>query len=233
MKQEIIKQNLKQTEIGYDLIAKKFSETRKHFWRNLEFTKQYVKEGDKILDFGCGNGRLLELFAGKKIVYKGVDISQNLLELAKKKYPENRKDFIRISPDELSLPFSDKNFNSIYSVATFHHLPGKTYRKKVVRELYRVMKPEGWIIITVWNLWQRKYQRHLYKNWLNKTIGKSKLDWNDCQITFTDNEGKVFNRYHHAFAKGELEKLFRKAGFNIIKTKKIGGNIVLVGQKSL
>jgi ubiquinone/menaquinone biosynthesis C-methylase UbiE len=231
MKPEVVKKNLQQIEEGYNLIAKKFSETRKHFWRNLEFTKQYVKEGDKILDFGCGNGRLLELFAGKKIVYKGVDISQNLLELAKKKYPENKKDFIRISSDELSLPFSDKNFNSVYSVATFHHLPGKTYRKRVVRELYRVMKPEGWIIITVWNLWQKKYRRHLYKNWLKKLGGRSKMDWNDCRINFTDNTGKVFARYHHAFTKKELMGLFREAGFNIIEVKTVGGNIVLVGQK--
>jgi len=48
MRESIVRENLKQTEIGYDLIAKKFSETRKHFWRSLEFIKQYVGDGDSI-----------------------------------------------------------------------------------------------------------------------------------------------------------------------------------------
>ena len=86
MKQSVVEKNLKQTEVGYDLIAKKFSETRKYFWRSLEFTKQYVKNGDAVLDFGCGNGRLTELFKNREIKYKGVDVSQKLIDYAKKQY---------------------------------------------------------------------------------------------------------------------------------------------------
>ncbi len=238
MKKKVVEKNLKQTEAGYDLIAKKFSETRKHFWRSLEFTKQYVKNGDVVLDFGCGNGRLTELFKDKKINYKGVDPSQKLIDIATKKSlnsscgkQRGKNQFMKISPTKVSLPFNDENFNSIYSIATFHHLPGRAYRKMVARELYRVAEKEGWIVVTVWNLWQTKYKKQIWRNRFKKFIGQSNLDWNDCQITFTDNEGKVFNRYHHAFTEGELERLFRKAGFNIIEIKKVGGNIVLVGQK--
>ncbi len=231
MKQSVIEKNLKQTELGYDLIAKKFSETRKHFWRSLEFIKQYTQDGDSILDFGCGNGRLIELFKGKEIKYKGVDPSQKLINFAKKQYIENTDNFIKISPTKVSLPFNDENFNSVYSIATFHHLPGRGYRKLVVKELYRVTKKGGWIVVTVWDLWQSRYRQNLFKNWFYKIVGKSKLDWSDCQITFTDNDGKVFSRYHHAFTEKELEKLFRRVGFNIIEVKKIGGNIVLVGQR--
>jgi len=231
MRPEIIEKNLKNTERGYDLIAKKFSETRKHFWRSLEFAKQYIQEGDKVLDFGCGNGRLLELLKDKNITYKGVDPSQKLINLARVRYPEHKNDFIKINPTELRLPFNDEEFNSIYSIATFHHIPGKTHRQAITKELYRTLKKEGWVIVTVWNLWQSRYRLKIFRNWLHKIIGKSELDWNDCLISFTDNEGNVFERYHHAFTKRELEKLFRKAGFHIIETKKVGGNIVLVGQK--
>ncbi len=232
MKQSVIEKNLKQTELGYDLIAKKFSETRKHFWRSLEFIKQYAQDGDSILDFGCGNGRLIELFKDKEINYKGVDPSQKLINFAKEQYIENTDNFIKISPTKVSLPFNDEKFNSIYTIATFHHLPGKLHRLRVARELYRVTKKGGWIVVTVWDLWQTKYKKQIWKNRFKKIIGRSELDWNDCQITFTDNEGKVFNRYHHAFTERELEKLFRKAGFNIVEVKKVGGNIVLVGQKN-
>jgi ubiquinone/menaquinone biosynthesis C-methylase UbiE len=238
MKKKVIEKNLKQTEVGYNLIAKKFSETRKHFWRSLDFIKQYVQDGDAILDFGCGNGRLTELFNDKKINYTGVDTSQKLIDIATKKSlssfcdkQRGKNQFIKISPTKVSLPFNDENFNSVYSIATFHHLPGKKHRQNVTNELYRITKKEGWVVVTVWNLWQTKYKKQIWRNRFNKIIGRSELDWNDCQITFTDNEGKVFNRYHHAFTGRELERLFRKAGFNIIEIKKVGGNIVLVGQK--
>ncbi len=231
MKQSVIEKTLKQTELGYDLIAKKFSETRKHFWHSLEFIEQYVQGGDTVLDFGCGNGRLLELFLDKNINYYGVDVSQKLLNLAKKRYPDRQNNFIKISPTKVSLPFNDEKFNSVYSIATFHHLPGRKYRLAVVSELYRVTKRNGWVVVTVWDLWQSRYRQNIFKNWFYKIIGKSKLDWNDCQVAFTDNEGKVFSRYHHAFTKKELERLFRKVGFNIIEVKKVGGNIVLVGQR--
>ncbi len=231
MKQSIVKENLKQTERGYDLIAEKFSETRKHFWRRLEFIERYTRDGDKVLDFGCGNGRLLELFVDKNVKYCGVDISQKLLDLAKKRYPDKRDNFVKINPDKIRLPFNDENFNSIYSIATFHHLPGELHRLKIAKELYRVTKRGGRIVITVWDLWQWQYRYNIFKNWFYKIIGQSKLDWNDCRIAFTDNKGKVFSRYHHAFTKGELERLFKRAGFNIVNVERIGGNIVLVGQR--
>jgi ubiquinone/menaquinone biosynthesis C-methylase UbiE len=238
MKQSIVEENLKQTEVGYNLIAKKFSETRKHFWRSLDFIKQYVQDGDAILDFGCGNGRLVELFSDKDIEYKGVDTSQKLIDIAMKESfnssrgkQRGKNQFIKIPITQVSLPFNDKNFNSVYSIATFHHLPGRAHRLAVAKELYRVTKSDGWLVVTVWDLWHGKYKKQIIKNRLNKFIGKSKLDWNDCQITFTDNEGKVFNRYHHAFTEKYLERLFKKAGFNIVEIKKVGGNLVLVGQK--
>ena len=47
MKKEIAQKILKETELGYDAMAGKFSETRKYFWRGLEFIADYAKKGDK------------------------------------------------------------------------------------------------------------------------------------------------------------------------------------------
>ncbi|PIX02803.1 SAM-dependent methyltransferase, partial [bacterium (Candidatus Gribaldobacteria) CG_4_8_14_3_um_filter_42_11] len=41
-----------------------------------------VKDGDKVLDVGCGNGRLVKAFENKKISYLGVDNSEKLIKLA-------------------------------------------------------------------------------------------------------------------------------------------------------
>lgn len=222
---------LRELELGYDFMAKKFSETRKYFWRDLEFIKDYAKDGDAILDFGCGNGRLLELLADKKIIYFGTDISEKLVDMARDRYLEHEKvNFSKIEPGQTSLAFNSDFFNAVYSIAVFHHFPGKKYRKTMAEELYRITKPGGYVIITVWNLWQKKYIKSIVKNWIEKILFKSSLDFGDCHVTFKDNQGNVFKRYHHAFTSRELERLFEKAGFK--KGRTISGkNLVFVGRK--
>lgn len=264
MKKEIAEKILKETEFGYDLMSQKFSETRKYFWRGLEFIANYAKEGDKVLDFGCGNGRLLELISKKEgIKYHGVDVSQKLIDIAKQHYQQPNtyfqkihpvksaeggpalQEFNGINPLKITLPFADDFFNTIFSVAVFHHFPSRKYREDVAKELYRVTKKDGRIVITVWNLWQKKYIKNIIDNWIDKIylsfggssyIGESQypgqLDWNDCYISFTDNDGKKFQRFHHAFSKCELKNLFKKVGFEIEKCETIKGrNILLIAKK--
>jgi len=231
MKKEIVKKILNETEEGYDSMSVKFSETRKYFWRGLEFIGDYTKDGDRILDFGCGNGRLLELIGGvQDMQYYGIDVSQKLIDIAEKRYPNQT--FQKIDLLQTTLPVADDYFNTVYSIAVFHHFPSKKYREDVAKELYRVTKKDGRIIITVWNLYQKRYKKNILCNWKNKIFRKSNLDWNDCYISFTDNEGKKFQRFHHAFTKRELKKLFSSAGFEIEKCETINGrNIVLIGKK--
>ena len=75
----------------YDAEATKYAQTREKFRSDAaflldEFTSNPLKSL-RILDFGCGSGRLLKLLTqikGKRITYVGVDLSAKLLALAKK-----------------------------------------------------------------------------------------------------------------------------------------------------
>jgi len=213
---------LKDIERGYDQMAEKFSGTRKYFWKDFEFILYYTKQGDKLLDFGCGNGRLLEMLKDKKIDYVGVDISQRLIDIAKEKYAKERVNFQKISSSP-TLPFPDNFFNQVVSISVFHHFP-KKYARIIAKEIYRVIKPEGIVIISVWNLWQKKY----WKYWLNpKNIWKKNI-----MIPFKNNQGEIFERFHYMFSKRKLGNIFREAGFKIEKkfilNKK---NIIVIGKK--
>lgn len=73
-----------------------------------------VRENSKVLDAGCGYGALIDSFdlIHQKIDYTGVDISPDLIELAKYRYPGEGRSGGRFYVGDLkSLEFSDKEFD--------------------------------------------------------------------------------------------------------------------------
>jgi ubiquinone/menaquinone biosynthesis C-methylase UbiE len=231
MKKGAVDKIIGQTEAGYDQMAEKFSGTRSFFWRDLDFIKDHIKKEDKILDFGCGNGRLLEILREKDVDYYGVDVSQELVNLAKERYPQFSSNIVKIS-GQAGLDFPNDFFDSVVSVAVFHHLPGKNFRLDIAKELFRITKPGGIVIVTVWNLWQKKYCKYIVKNILRKLVGLSRLDFLDCEIPFRNNRGETFKRFHHAYTKKDMAELFSNAGFKVTEAKIVNNkNLVLIAKK--
>lgn len=203
-------------------------------WEELIPLAKYVQAGEKILDLGCGNGRLFAMLKEKNIEYLGVDSSDKMINIAREKHGPAGAKFLTV--EALELPFPESYFQKIFSVAVLHHIPSEEFRLKFLSEIKRVLKPRGLLILTVWNL--RKNYWLLFKYTILKFIGKSKLDSGDVLWPWKNSEGKtVIERYIHCFARRELEKLAEKAGFKIEeagfldrgKSKK--ANIYLIAEK--
>ncbi|GAI24349.1 unnamed protein product, partial [marine sediment metagenome] len=195
--------------------SKDFSRSRERIWDEMKFLfNDYLIAGERVLDLGCGNGRFYELFKRQNIDYIGVDISEKLIDIAKKRYPKVK--FQKV--DALNLAFPENFFDKVYSIAVLHHIPSQEFRKQFLKEIKRVLKPRGILILTVWNLWQkRKTKRLISKFILRKILGKSKLDFKDILMNWQ----KMENCYFHCFTKGELEKLITKAGFHLKRSGEI------------
>lgn len=221
MKHEIAQEILEKVKLDYDTIAEEFSATRQTPWDEFKLFKPYIFEGSTIADIGCGNGRLIPSLPHNG-EYIGIDISQNLIEQARKTYPE--KTFLVGSL--LEIPIKANSMDTTLCVASLHHIPSKELREKAVDELQRITKPGGYCIITVWNLWQRKYLKFIVKA-LREKITFGDLEYNDLFIPWNN---KVF-RYYHAFTKNELAGLLKKR-FKIIDVSVASKhNIIIICQK--
>jgi len=221
---------LKMSKEEYDAYALEFSDTRKFFWRELEFLKEYVHRGDCILDVGCGNGRLLDLFDNDGIKYTGVDFSKELIAIAQK---ERGSKGTFLCSDALSLPFGDNTFDVVFSIAVLHHIPSEENRIRFLSEIKRVLKPNGICVLTLWNTLQWKFMKVHIAHFFKKIFGISPLDFGDLIITFGREKRK---RYVHTLRKRGVQKLFKENKLSLVlleeKKRKSGfANFVVVAKK--
>jgi len=201
---------------NYEDIASEFNETRKKYlWPELVKLAERVKDGDSVLDVGCGNGRLRQAFIDKAINYLGIDNSESLIKFAEENQESRIKNQEFLLGDVLEL---DKleigKFDYIFCIAVLNHIPGKELQIKALEQMKNKLAMDGKIIITNWNLWcKTKYLKIILKLVLLKMIGKNRMDFGD--IVFNWKRGEHSQRYYHAFTKCELKKLAKKAGFKI------------------
>lgn len=102
-------------------------------------------DGKSVLSLGCGPGEdsahLRTLGASRSV---GVDVSEELLKIAKEKHPEC--EFYAMDMEQLD--FDEDAFDLVYSSLAIHYLPAW---KKVLSEAYRVLKPGGEFLFSVGN----------------------------------------------------------------------------------
>lgn len=119
-------------------------------WRPLaeRMAKHYgLKAGDKILDVGCGKAHLLyELTqAVPGVEVAGIDVSQYGIDNAK----EEVRPYLRVG-NAVSLPWPDKTFDFVFSMATLHNLEVFDLFK-AIREIERVGKgAKKYIMVESW-----------------------------------------------------------------------------------
>jgi len=202
---------LEEIKNSYNKISDNFNVTRKYNWDEFDNFKKYILESKnkkiKILDIGCGNGRLINFIDELNLDYEyfGIDNSISQIKNAIKNFGD-KKNIKFLEADILNIPFNNNEFDYIFCIATFHHLPSNENKNNALREMRRVLKESGIIFMTNWNLFQKKY--------IASTIRYLKHDF----IPWKNNDGKVLtNRYYYAFTKKELENIFIKNNFEILE----------------
>ncbi|KAL5460467.1 hypothetical protein EMCRGX_G033918 [Ephydatia muelleri] len=137
----------------YSQIALHFSDTRYKPWPRVEEFIKSQPPGSFIADVGCGNGKYLGL---NPLAYKlGSDICPELVSIARQRGHE-----VAVC-DCLHLPYKTGVFDAVICIAMVHHLSTEERRLAALRELSRVLRPGGTLLVYVWAMEQesRKFDR--------------------------------------------------------------------------
>jgi len=122
-------------------------------YRKIEYQKalKFLKECDSILDVGCGRGRFLELLnKNKKKEIVGIDLNPDLIKICL----EKRLD-VHFG-DALNIPFEESRFDGVYCSHLMHvFAPSQAFT--LLKELIRVVKPNGIIAITTVPMYSRLF----------------------------------------------------------------------------
>lgn len=174
----------------YDKIAEHFSKTRsgKTWGKITEFINSLDKNS-LVADIGCGNGK--NMMIRNDCCFIGCDKTTAFVNICKK------KNLNVILGDNLLLPFRDNMFDAVISVAVIHHFSTHERREQAVKELYRILKPNGKLYIQVWSNIQ---------NGVMYDVQDTIIPWKLRE----GNREEIYNRYYHLFIKGELEELVKK-----------------------
>lgn len=203
----------------YNRIAEKYASVRDEPWEEMDFLfGKFLKSGDKVLDLGCGNGRFYDSFIKNGVFYTGVDNSENLIEIAKKKHSEG--EFTLASA--LNLPFNDEEFNAVYGIAILHHIPSESMRRMFMEEAKRVLKKGGCLVLTVWDLNEKKEQEEKKKKFNIFDLFRQRIDRNDVFIPWYGAK----DCYFYSFTMETFRRIVDDSGLAIIDHGEI-----LIGKK--
>ncbi len=154
--------------------------------------------GKKVLEVGCGCGIDLLQFARAGAEVYAIDLSQHSVELTRKHLELCGLRAEIKQGDGRDLPFPSDYFDLVYSWGVLHHSPEPS---KVVEEIYRVLKPGGYIKGMVYSHNSPAW----LKTWFEYALLKGRI--------FTSLSRVISEHYEspgtRAFTMGQIKQLFR------------------------
>lgn len=189
------------------------------FWHKRRFSevsRLIEKAGDVILDIGSSDGTFTKIILDKSRADKviGIDILKNCVSFARRRFSENKKLSFRVA-DAHRLPFKSKSFDAVFCLETLEHVEEPD---KVVSEMSRVLKNNGYVVVLV------PSENFLFKHivWPLWVMGRGKIwkgthlhDYSADEILVKLRVGGFTIEENHKFILGMLQAVKARKGLKL------------------
>ena len=140
---------------------------RQRWKRRVQMLSGHLRPGMAILEIGCGTGYFTRELTQRGADIVAIDVSPDLLEIAKAKYsaPNVRYEI----QNAYALTYADAMFDSVVGSSILHHLE----IEEALREIYRVLKPGGTIYFTEPNMLNPQIAMQKNVPWIKRRLGDS------------------------------------------------------------
>jgi demethylmenaquinone methyltransferase/2-methoxy-6-polyprenyl-1,4-benzoquinol methylase len=155
----------------YDLLNHLLSGNVDRRWRNLVVKRVAATlpaSNARILDVACGTGDLsLALVAGTHAELVGLDFCRPMLDIAAAKSKERGLTIPFVEGDALNLPFSDQSFDGVSIAFGLRNLASL---EEGLRELLRILRPDGTVAVLEFSRPQAPILRTLFRLYFTKLL---------------------------------------------------------------
>jgi 2-polyprenyl-3-methyl-5-hydroxy-6-metoxy-1,4-benzoquinol methylase len=214
MKDEIAKRLLKLNQDFYARFAETFADSRSNpqpgFYRLLKYLPISC---ERVLDVGCGNGRFGQFLESEHLSfdYTGIDFTSELLVLAREQV---QGDFFQRDISRRGFLEGIGKFDLIVCLATMQHVPRRSVRIGMLREMKLHLAKNGRIFLANWQFLDSRRQRRKICDWENANLSESDVEPGDYLLTW-QRKGSGF-RYVCAINSEETAYLASAAGMREI-----------------
>ncbi|MBX9653059.1 class I SAM-dependent methyltransferase [bacterium] len=183
-----------------------------------EFLLQRFHKPGRMVDLGCGTGRLVVSFAERGFDVTGVDLSDNMLRVCDQKRKDLALSFRleKANICDLSSLESETFDYSICMFSTLGMVVGVENRAAALREIHRITKPGGLFALHLHNKWfnvfdpqgRRWLLSDLFRRW------RGDVDHGDkVQASYRG----IPNLRLHLFTPSEIKRMLISSGFRLME----------------
>jgi tRNA (uracil-5-)-methyltransferase TRM9 len=234
MDEKIVEQLLALNHEFYTAFAASFAASRPVSDPALTAILPYLPQRARVLDVGCGNGRLALLLAQERpgATYVGVDAVPDLVELARAQTEHLTTISVEFrvaditrpgwsDPHELDITHCSLFIDTAVALAVLHHIPSFDLRVRVLREIADLLAPGGYLILSTWQFLDSARLRRKIVDWAEVGVAEKSLERGDYLLDWK-REGRGL-RYCHLVDAAEVERLAAESGFCVRETFRAGG----------
>jgi SAM-dependent methyltransferase len=180
---------------------------------DVRFAARHFSRPGRLIDLGCGTGRLLVSFAQRGYWCLGVDLSEAMLEIASRKASQAGVPVAAMKANLVELDaIVDNSFDYAACLfSTFGMIRGTDHRRAVLRHVFRILRAKGRFII------------HVHHRGFHWGFGLGKRGAEPGDRTMPQHYAGAELTLHH-FTKGEILRELEVVGFRVLEVQPVSAS---------